>query len=123
MGAISIRGMTHQNGRSKWISFPWPEAREALAARNADMATLGQQLAAHPHRPPTARHTLEKGVVIFAECTCRSKRNLRARCRSALPGRAAAGVRGCLCLASSRYDAVLQGEEPGGSPRDYRRTK
>lgn len=33
MGAISIRGMTHQNGRSKWISFPWPEAREALAAR------------------------------------------------------------------------------------------
>jgi hypothetical protein len=123
MGAISIRGMTQQNGRSKQISFPWPGGTRGIGGTQADMATLGQQLAAHPHRPPTARHTLEKGVVIFAECTCRSKRNLRARCRSALPGRAAAGVRGCLCLACSRYDAVLQGEEPGGSPRDYRRTK
>lgn len=49
------------------------------------MATLGQQLAAHPHRPPTARHTLEKGVVVFAECTCRSMRNLRAR--TSIPAR------------------------------------
>jgi hypothetical protein len=122
MGAISIRGMTQQNGRSKQISFPWPGGTRGIGGTQADMATLGQQLAAHPHRPPTARHTLEKGVVIFAECTCRSKRNLRARFRSALPGR-----RGP-CLACSRYDAgtagrgkVERSQEAVKGP--YRRTK
>jgi len=63
MGAISIRGMTQQNGRSKQISFPWPGGTRGIGGTQADMATLGQQLAAHPHRPPTARHTLDKGAV------------------------------------------------------------